>query len=432
MSASSLVAESWTQQVKEIDACRICGNPALAPVIDLGLQAIAGLFNDGRPENRLESPIPLQVVRCAARLGREACGFVQLRHTVPPAILYRDYGYRSGINTTMRRHLQGLVREIESRFPLRAGDIVVDIGANDGTALLAYEQPGLVRVAFEPSNIRPEIEGHGLLYIPTVFRREAFEQRFPGERAAVVTSVAMFYDVEAPLALCRDVHAILADDGVWVLEMSYLGAMLARTAFDAICHEHLGYYSLATLRRLIEEAGFVFCDIAFNSANGGSVRCTLVKRGGPHAAQAAGQRRVGEALRDEQRRGYDTPAPYARFRESVGRVRDELRERLAAIQRQGQRVFGYGASTKGNVLLQYCGIGQADLAAIADRNPAKVGRRTSGSGIPICSEEEMRAARPDYLLVLPWHFLEEFLERERPLRDAGTRFIVPLPQVRVV
>ena len=418
--------------VREIQACRICGNEALEPVIDLGAQAVAGLFDDGRPENRLDTPIPLRVVRCQAQPGRGACGFVQLAHTVPPSILYRDYGYRSGINTTMRRHLEGLVREIESRVPLGAGDCVVDIGANDGTTLLAYREPGLVRVAFEPSDIRPDTEAHGLLYLPEVFSRRAFEERVPGRRANAVMSIAMFYDVDDPLGFCRDVHGILADDGAWVLEMSYLGAMLDHTAFDAICHEHLGYYSLQTLGRLIEEAGFAFHDIAFNEANGGSVRCTMVKRAGGAPSPPANRERVERALDQELRLGYDAPEVYERFRASVQRVRDELRALLADLRRQGRRVFGYGASTKGNVLLQYCGIGSDALIAIADRNPAKVGRRTPGSGIPICSEEAMRSARPDDLLVLPWHFLEEFLERERPLRDAGTRFIVPLPRVRIV
>ncbi|MBI3320303.1 MAG: class I SAM-dependent methyltransferase [Candidatus Omnitrophica bacterium] len=431
-SSHSLVAESWVQQVRELQACRICGNTALEPVIDLGPQAIAGLFDTGQSEHPWDSPIPLQVVRCQPRPGYDACGFVQLRHTVPASMLYQDYGYRSGVNTTMRRHLEGLVREIETRVPLRAGDVVLDIGANDGTTLLAYRQPGLVKVAFEPSNIRPEAADHGLLYVPTLFSRREFEQWCPGRLAKVVTSIAMFYDVETPLEFCRGIHGILADDGVWVLEMSYLGAMLKHTAFDAICHEHLGYYSLQTLSRLAQEAGFVFQAISFNEANGGSVRCTMIKRSGQLSVSAAQQQRIDQALREEDRLGYDTPAPYERFRASVQRVRDDLRALLADGRRQGRRIFGYGASTKGNVLLQYCRIGPEDLIAIADRNPAKVGRRTSGSRIPICSEEEMRAARPDDLLILPWHFLEEFVERERPLRDGGTRFIVPLPRVRRV
>ena len=431
MRGSEVALELWTQQVKELQACRICGNTALEPVIDLGPQAIAGLFNDGRPENQLDRPLPLQVVRCQAQPGGSACGFVQLRHTVPPAILYQDYGYRSGINTTMRRHLEGLVRGIEAAVPLGAGDLVLDIGANDGTTLLAYRHDGLTRAGFEPSSIRPEAGGDGLVYIPTVFDQREFERHLPGRRAKVVTSIAMFYDLDDPLAFCRGVHGLLADDGLWVLEMSYLGAMLEQTAFDAICHEHLGYYSLAALQRVVEEAGFAFHDIAFNAANGGSVRCAMVKRGGP-AVPSLRQERIRQALADERRRGYGTPAPFARFRAAVDRVRQELRAELARLRRQGCRVFGYGASTKGNVLLQYCGIGPDDLIAIADRNPAKVGRVTSGSRIPICSEPDMRAQHPDALLILPWHFLDEFLERERLLREAGTRFIVPLPQVRII
>ncbi len=422
---------NWEARVRRISACRICGNTRLSPVLDLGAQYLASLFDDGRPQNQLQTPVPLTIVRCDPAGRPDACRFVQLTHTVPPDVLYYDYGYRSGINATMRRHLEGLVREAESRVPLRADDIVVDIGANDGVTLQAYQRRDLVRVGFEPSNIRPD-DQTGLTYIPAVFNVPDFRARFPGRTARIITSIAMFYDLDDPLAFCRGVRDILADDGLWVVEMSCLGDMLRRHSFDTICHEHLGYYSLSTLQHVTRQADFVLYDIGFNAANGGSMRCTFTKRQGGWPVPAAQQERIQRALADEAAQGLQDAQIFEDFRGRVDHIRRRLLETLTKLQQEGKRIYGYGASTKGNVLLQTAGIGPQHLIAIADRNPAKVGRHTLGTRIPICSEEEMRNARPDYLLVLPWHFLDEFLAREQSLRDAGTRFIVAFPEVRVV
>lgn len=424
--------QDWERRVRRIAGCRICGNAHLEPVIDLGAQSLASLFNDGRPENRLETPIPLQVVRCQTTTETDACGFVQLTHTVPPDILYHDYGYRSGINTTMRKHLSDLVHEIESKVRLTEGDLVVDVGANDGTTLLSYAKPGLVRVGIEPSTIRPEIADPPIEYIPGVFNAKAFHDRFPDRQAQVLTTIAMFYDLDDPAQFCRDLSEVLADDGLWVLEMSYLGALLEQNAFDAMCHEHLGYYSLDVLCHVLEKTGFALHDLTFNDANGGSVRCKIRKRSTGPSVPPPQQARIDAALRDERRSGYREAAVYERFRRNVETIRQDLREILREIRSKGGRVYGYGASTKGNVLLQYCGVGPRDVIALAERNPRKVGRSTPGTHIPICSEGEMRHARPDYVLILPWHFLGEFMERERALRASGTRFIVPFPTVRVL
>jgi hypothetical protein len=332
----------------------------------------------------------------------------------------------------MRRHLQALVAAIEAAVPLGEGELVVDIGANDGTTLLAYRQPGLTRVAYEPSNIRPDATDHGLVYIPEVFNRAAFARRFPGRRARVITSIAMFYDLDDPAGFCRELFDLLEDDGVWVLEMSYLGDMLRRNSFDAICHEHLGYYGLGTLTHLLAKTGFELADVRFNDANGGSLRAWIQKRGAAGPPGGSQRGRVATALADERGRGDDAPERLAEFREQVEAIRRGVLEPLEACRRAGRRVYGYGASTKGNVLLQACGLGPQHLVAIADRNPGKHGRLTPGTRIPICSEAEMRQARPELLLVLPWHFLDEFLERERELRAGGTRFLVPFPHVRVV
>lgn len=418
--------------VIEIQRCRICGNAALESVIDLGRQAIASLFDDGRPENQRDDLIPLEVVRCQARPGETACGFVQLRQTVSPEILYRDYGYRSGVNTTMRRHLEDLTHAVEAALPLRSGDIVVDVGANDGTTLLAYRTLGLTRVAYEPSDIRPATDDHGILYIPRVFNQQDFSTRFPDRRARVVTSIAMFYDLDDPVQFCRELYDILADDGIWVLEMNSLEVLLESNTFNVIAHERLGYYSLKTLQGLLDQTGFELIDVQFNDANGGSIRCWIRKRLDGRPLSEPQRARLAQVFEDERRKGYDDPERFAQFRQEVEGIRRDLMSLLERCRHEGRRVYGYGASTKGNVLLQYCGIGPQHLVAIADRTPQKVGRLTPGTRIRICSEEEARAARPDYLLVFPWYFLEEFLTREQSLRAQGTKFIVPFPHVQIV
>lgn len=442
MATGVIPLQGWEQRVRVISACRVCGNPELRPVIDLGPQSLAGLFDDGRPQNQLATPIPLEVLCCDTARGRGGCGFVQLKHTVPPDIMYQDYGYRSGLNETMRRHLEELSREIESRLKLRAGDIVLDIGANDGTTLLAYRTPGLVRVGFEPSNAGAEAEARGVqilkgsageaLFFDSVGGARHFLREYPGRKAKAITTIAMFYDIEDPAGFCRQVHRILDEEGLWVAELHYWGSLLETAGFDAICHEHLGYYSLATLEWLFRSTGFELFDVSFNPSNGGSVRCTLVKQRGRLRPLKGDRRRVAQGLDRERQRGYDTAQSHARLRHSALKIRQDLRQVLGEAARSGGRVYGYGASTKGNVLLQYCGLGPADLAAIADRNPMKRGRFTLGSRIPICTEEEMREDHPDLLLILPWHFLDGFLEREKGLRAEGTRFIVPFPQVRIV
>lgn len=424
----------WKEQVRRIERCRVCGNLSLRPIIHLGEQFLAGLFDDGRPENRLNQPVPLEMVYCDRSARPDACGLIQLRHTVPPQIMFRDYGYRSGVNTTMRTHLQALVKEVESRIKPSAGEIVVDIGANDGTGLLAYQESSLIRIGFEPSNAADDAEAKGVRIVRSFFTSDGgakeFQKNFPGRKARVITTIAMFYDVDDPVGFCRQIHETLEGEGLWVLEMHYWGSVLETNGFDVICHEHLGYYSLETLKALFDRTGFEFYDVTFNPSNGGSVRCYLKKTGEGHRIPAENRDRIEQAFGWERDQRFNDSGRFEEFRRGVEGIRAEIQRVTEQVLREGKRIYGYGASTKGNVLLQYCGLGLQHLVAVADRNPAKWGRATPGTRIPICSEEEMRRARPDFLLILPWHFLPEFLEREKELRAQGTRFIVPLPRVR--
>ena len=413
--------------------CRVCGSAALTTVLSLGEQCLASNFAVTPEVQPVTRRVPLELVFCDPARDEAACGLVQLRHTVPSDLMYSCYGYRSGINDTMRRHLAELARGAEAAVGLSAGDLVVDIGANDGTMLLSYTTPGAVYVGFEPSNIEPEHPTPGVRFIRDYFSAASLRAHVAASKAKIVTTIAMFYDLEDPNSFVADVASILADDGLWIIELAYLPATLDNCGFDTICHEHLEYYSLSSLEVLLHRHGLDVADVEVNDTNGGSIRVTVSQRGSRHAARAAGSTARKYAIKKREFEAeLDTEKPYRAFAVRVGEVRSELVALLERLRAEGKRVYGYGASTKGNVILQHCGITTDLVVAIADRNPAKWGSATVGTGIPIVSEDEMRRAAPDYLLVLPWHFMDEFSERERAFHERGGRFIVPLPHVRIV
>lgn len=418
--------------LKQRTTCRLCGSDALSPILSLGEQYIASNFETTDEFPPVERRIPLDLIRCDPIRDEDACGVAQLRHTVPPDLMYSSYGYRSGINATMTEHLTNLARYTEKMVPLESGDVVVDIGANDGTLLSAYTQRGIDRVGFEPSNVAPEVDPPEFRYVRDYFSATAFRTVSPESKAKIVTSIAMFYDLEDPHAFVSDIAEILHPEGVWVVELAYLPTMIERTLFDTICHEHLFYYALGPLERLIGSHGLRVIDLELNDINGGSIRLYVASVNSTPQLTPEARGRLHRQRRAEFEMRLESPDPYDEFRHKVEVVRDEVAELVSRLKREGKTIFGYGASTKGNVILQYCGVTNAVMDAIADRNPAKWGTKTIGTNIPIVSEEEMRARRPDYLLVLPWHFLPEFVQRERDFLLSGGHFILPLPEVRVI
>jgi hypothetical protein len=417
--------------VRTRTTCRICGSTELAPVLDLGEQCIAGAFAEpggGRP---LEQALPLELVRCDTTRDPGACGLIQLRHTVPSPVLYESYWYRSGVNQTMTRNLHGIAQAAERLARLRPGDLVIDIGCNDGTLLDGYTVRDARFLGFDPSDVTRYAVEKGYDVERDFFSAELLRSRDPGARARVITSIAMFYDLEDPAAFVRDVADSLAEDGVWVMELHYLPSMLRSNAFDVIVHEHLEYYSLAVLERLFAGAGLEVVAGELNDVNGGSVRLFIAHAGQRTPAPEDAERLDALRLRESEL-ALDSPEPYERFTRGVERVRSELKELCESTVAAGKTIHVYGASTKGNTILQYVGLDRRLIPYAADRNPDKWGSETIRTGIPIISEEDSRAMNPDYYLVLPWHFLEEFKERERAYLDAGGKFIIPLPEVKVI
>lgn len=411
--------------------CRICGSPHLTPVLSLGEHHIAGAFADPGGEAPIQRRVPLELVRCDTEKDQEACGLLQTRHTVPGAILYRSYWYRSGINQTMTQNLHGIAHQAQRLAELSPGDLVIDIGCNDGTLLDGYTVDGLRILGFDPSDVSHYAAEKGYDVVRNFFTAAGVQARYPDQKAKVITSIAMFYDLEDPGEFVDAIAGCLAEDGVWVIELSYMPTMLAKNSFDTIVHEHLEYYSLAVLEWLLDEAGLEAIAAELNEINGGSIRLFVGHRGKrqptPEAFALLQDLRVKEF-----ELALDSVSPYERFARETERVRDELRALLERLRDDGRTVHAYGASTKGNTILQYIGASTDLIPFAADRNPDKWGSETIGTGIPIISEQESREMNPDYYLALPWHFLDEFLNREKEFLERGGKFIVPLPEVHEV
>ncbi len=411
--------------------CRICGSSDLVPVLSLGEQHIAGAFAAPGGEQPVSRRIPLELVRCDTTRNEDGCGLVQLRHTVPGAILYRSYWYRSGVNQTMTQNLHQIAEQAEAMVNLCPGDLVIDIGCNDGTLLDGYRASDLKYLGFDPSDVSRYAVNKGYEVVRDFYAYEHLRQRDADRKARIITSIAMFYDLEYPCAFVEEVSQALADDGVWVIELHYLPAMLDMNQFDAIVHEHLEYYSLAVIERLLAGAGLGVVRAEVNAINGGSARL-FIRRASRFAPEGADAEALQQLRVMEFEMALDAPEPYERFAAAAGRVRDDLAAMCHRLVEEGKTIHAYGASTKGNTILQYAGIDHTLIPYAADRNPDKHGSETIGTKIPIISEAQSRDLRPDYYLALPWHFLDEFLDRERAFLDRGGQFIVPMPEVRLV
>ncbi|CAN5672377.1 class I SAM-dependent methyltransferase [soil metagenome] len=411
--------------------CRLCGSRSLTPIVDLGEQMLASAFvSAGNKDHVPTRKVPLELVRCNPQLDENACGLVQLRHSFPADLMYAEYWYLSGVNQTMRDALAQITSRTTDFVKLGAGDIVVDIGCNDGTLLNSYKVDKLDRIGFDPAQNLLEKVKDEFLRVPTYFNAASYRAVRGDKKAKVVTSIAMFYDLENPNQFTAEVADILSDDGVWILQMADLPNMLRFNMFDNICHEHLCYYHLAPLENLFKRHGLQLVDVELNFVNGSSYRLYIRKLAGPGPNKAA-RDRIATLRFDEFNLAMDTAAPFDTFKKNIERNKHDLLFFLEQAKQQGKKVFAYGASTKGNVLLQYCGIGPELVPFAADRNPMKWGATTLGSNIPIISEEEARAKNPDYFLVLPYHFLDEMLVREKPFTDRGGKFIVPVPHVKL-
>lgn len=409
--------------IKEISECRISGSRHLVSVLNLGDQYLTGVFP--RSTNQAITKGPLELVWCPDS------GLLQLKHSYSLSEMYgANYGYRSGLNGSMVNHLKGKIRGIERQHQPRPGDWVLDIGSNDGTLLNAYSVAGLHRVGMDPTaeKFRQYYDGE-IDVLAEFFSANRFLEASGGQRAKIITSIAMFYDLEDPGAFVQDVKNALDPSGVWHLEQSYMPSMLRTNAYDTVCHEHLEYYSLQVIKDLLEKNGMRVVTAQMNSVNGGSIAITACHE---ECTTLRTDPIIDWMLRQEDRWELSSPKPYREFEDRVFKHRTDLQRLIQSLVSDGKRVLGYGASTKGNVLLQFCQFGPDLIPAVAEINTEKFGAYTPGTHIPIISEAEARAMRPDYFFVLPWHFKSGIVQREHDYLESGGKLIFPLPEIEIV
>lgn len=404
-----------------IKKCRICGSSDIHPLYSLGELYVSDFVD--RKDKGIKAP--LEMVMC------NHCSLVQLRDTAPQEFMYtRFYWYRSGVTETMRNALRDITRDVEERVDLKPGDIVLDIGSNDGTMLRTYTVDGLVKVGVEPaSNLAEEGKRDLDFFINDFWEYESYFREV-GRKAKVITAIGMFYDMEDPNQFIRDAALALEEDGIFVAQLMCMKNMLDTNDVGNICHEHLEFYSLSSLDYLFNANNLAIIDIDRNEVNGGSYRVYAgLKDGNPPHIPGAKVRM--EKFRSDE----EALASRKVHMEFFRRMEENKRQCVDFIKSEvqnGKRVWVYGASTKGNTILQYYGLDHRWIEGASERSTEKWGKFTVGTGIPIYSEEEARRAQPDYFLVLPYAFFNEFYEREKEWRNRGGTFLVPLPNFRVV
>lgn len=397
---------------REARRCRGCLGPIYDLGVNLGDQYIVEFPN--KPGQGKKAP--LRLMMC------DDCNLVQLSHSVRRDLLYANYYYRSGVSRTMRAALAEVVAKARARVDVRSGDAVLDIGANDGT-LLGFYPPYVRRVAVEPSSIGRDIPMERADY---VIEDYFSYDKIPGKFGPfnIITSIAMFYDVERPQDFALDVKDLLAPDGVWINQLNYAPLAIDNNAFDFISHEHLTYFTTRAMTQIVNQAGLKIAHVEFLPINGGTARYYIVHREFGEKTMSA------QFLDSEHSKGYRFPAIWEQWGERIRVWKTEFLSVLDCLK--GKTIFVFGASTRGSVILQYAGVGVSQLPYASDVDPNKHGRYMVGVDIPIISPEEARARKPDYFLVLPYSYIDEFMVTEKEFRDRGGRFIVPVPEPRIV
>lgn len=395
--------------------CRACGH-ATEEVLDLGAHYLPDFTDPGTLRGRA---YPLRLMLCPA------CTLLQLAETTPREALYHErYGFKSGVNEAVRRDLADVVRyALAARPDPRSW---LDIACNDGT-LLSSVPPHVHREGIDPL---AQLAAEAGLHADTIISDYFWPGYYDGAGGApfdVITSVSMFYDLDDPGQFAEDVASVLAPGGAWVIQQNYAGHMLERNAVDNVCHEHVTYFTVTALDRLLRLRGLEVNDVAYSDVNGGCIR-TLVTRARERAVAPS----VGEALEREAASGLGDPATWRKWGGEVLAELAKTRRLLEDAKAAGERVMVYGASTRGGTILQAIGAGPALVEAAVERQPAKVGKVMAAAGLPIISEEEMRANPPEWLLISPWFFRDVFLEREAEFLRNGGRMLFPLPRFEVV
>ena len=407
----------------KINCCRSCKSKKLVNLFNLGKQSFTGIFlkkNNKIPKGNLT------LVMC------KLCSLVQLGDNFNLKIMYgSSYGYRTGLNASMVKHIQNKADFLKKISNVKRKDLIIDIGSNDGTMLNYF----LKKKNYNLAGIDPTINKFKSFYkkkikkIPNFFNKKLVDKYLKKEKAKIISSISMFYDLPNPLKFAKDVYSSLHNEGVWHLEQSYAGSMLKQNSYDTICHEHLEYYSLKSIKYIFDKAKFKIIDISFNEINGGSFAITVAKKQSKHKEIHS---KIQKILNFEKKNNINSPKKYKQFFKTIKLEKKKLIQSLKTLKRNKKKVIGYGASTKGNVILQFCNINTDLLQQVCDVNIDKEGTFTPGTNIPIVDERKAKKDNPDYFFVLPWHFRKFILKKEKITIRKGTKFIFPLPKFQIV
>lgn len=400
--------------------CRICNNTNLIDIIDLNEQIITSRF----PKYGDFSTPSNKILLCLC----SNCGLVQLRHTTNQSELYEhEYGYRSGISNTMREHLKMYNEEIQSKIILNKGDIIIDIGSNDSTFLQYYDK-SYKKIGVDPTGIQFKEFYGDVELIPDYFTYDTVTQKYGNIKCKVISSISMFYDLPDPVQFVKDISNLLDNDGIWTCEQSYLFTMLERNSIDTICHEHIEYYGLTPIKYIADLCDLNIIDVKFNDCNGGSFRIYFAKK--TSSIYRENTDLINSILKREEKWEIKNPNTYANFIKNCDDQIIKLNKFIETINKNDKQMFIYGASTKGNCLLQYANIDETKIKYAVERNLNKVGKMTV-TGIEIISEETMRQKPSEFLLVLPWHFRDEIIKREHEYLSNGGQLVFPFPKFEI-
>ena len=409
----------------KIKCCRICKNKSLEEVVDLKKQFIQGSFIKKNFPIPYSYKIPLKLLLC------KKCFLVQTSHTVNKSLLYSNYWYSSGINSTMKIHLNEIANETRSYFSNKKKVKVLDIGCNDGT-LLNFFKKNTEKYGIDPSQIIKKIDKNKV---------KTFNDFFPPKKNSfkklkikfnIITSIAMFYDIDDPNLFTEKIKFYLEKKGIWVFELSYLIDMINQNSFDTICHEHLEYYSITTINYLLKKNELKLFKISRNNINGGSIRCYVTHYDNDLYDNKKNLRDIDYLIKNEKLVQVNTKKYYINFNKKILRIKNVLKKKIIEIKKRNKKIYILGASTKGNTILQYLGIDYKLIPYAVERNKNKIGASTIGSKIKIIGEDLIRKNPPDYMLVLPWHFKKEIVNREKSFIKNGGALIFPLPKVHIV
>jgi len=406
----------------KINKCRNCKEKKFINLFSLGKLSYTGKFPKNKKINIPKEEIKL--IMCSI------CKLVQMSENFSLSYMYNnDYGYRTGINKTMTDHVKKVVSKAAKIVKLKKGEQVLDIASNDGTLLNFYPKD-VVKFGIDPTIKKlSKFYRKDIIKIPEFFSESILTKYLKNKKAKIITTISMFYDLPKPIQFAKDIYKCLADDGIWHLEQSYMPSMIKNVSYDTICHEHLEYYSLQTIKYIFDIVGFKIIDLEFNDINGGSFSITVAKKSSKFLEYS---RIVNWLLEKEEILNYNSPSTHINFYKSVKNHKKLLKDLILNLNDMKKKVIGYGASTKGNVILQFCNIGKNDLKFIADVNIDKKDKYTPGSLIKITDEKAIKKYKPDYMLVLPWHFKNFILLKEKKYLDNGGKIIFPLPDIEIV